>query len=168
MKVIYFFVNLKDELGVYKDYFETNGGFWEALGIAALVALVFAVLFYLVIGFLSHDLSRTRYWWVTMLVAMICSFTFTCANTSMSNPHRGLGETLEKRWAKIDFDQEKKPAYDMMKRDFKKGIAKVKPVRNLCIGNCIYTAILFYLFSLVFLFILPERNLCKEIPHRLG
>ena len=167
MKVFYFFVNYKDGLNVFKTYFETDGGFTQALGIAVGVALIIALLVYLVIGFTSFRLSKISTWIVALLTAMVLSFVITLSNTGMDSKTRGLGQTLEQRWKTCDFDEEKKPVYEGLKKDFKKGISKVKPVRSLCIGNCIYTGVLFYLFSLLFVAVLPERNYMKNIPHRL-
>ena len=168
MKIFYFFVNYKDGLNVYKTYFESNGGFLQAFGIAVGIALIVALLVYLIIGFTSFKFSKTSTWIVALVTAMALSFVVTLVNTGMDNKTRGLGQTLEQRWKKCGFDEEKKPVYEGLKKDFKKGISKAAPVRSLCIGNCIYSGIFFYLFSLVLVAILPERNYMKNTPHRLG
>ena len=168
MRLFYFFVNYKDGLNVYKTYFESNGGFIQALGIALGIAFIVALLVYLIVGFTSFKLSKTSTWIAALVTAMVLAFVITLFNTGMDSKSRGLGQTLEQRWKKCGFDEEKKPVYEGLKKDFRKGIAKAVPVRSLCIGNCIYTGVFFYLFSLIFLTILPERNYMKNTPHRLG
>lgn len=162
--------DLHDGLGVYKHYFIQEGGFIEAFWIALLSALVLAAIYYLVIGFASKKTSTLVVWIVMFVLSMCASFVITDINTGMgSNGKSGLSKTLEQQWKDVseEGDNDYEDVYRNMKTDFRKGLVKVAPVRNLCITNVVVTAIFYYLFSIIFCLILPASNYAKNYPHKL-
>lgn len=175
MDTIYFFVTsckyYKDDyqaLQVFKTYFFNQGGFTEAFWIAVISALVMAFIYYILIGFISKKLSNLGIWIAALVIALCASFFITDYNTGMSRRNYGLSTVIENRYSNVGgSDSDYVAEYTNMKKDFKKGIVKVTPVRRLCETNVIITLVFFAVTSLVFCYILPAKNYARNYPIKL-
>lgn len=175
MKWFYFLVNLGDKslpFNVWQAYFVNNGGFTKAFLIGTLIALAFIILFYLLVGFGIKKLAKTWVWVCGLVVAMLLSFVLTKTTVGYT-PKSGLGNVLEQQYKKLpDKTEEHVKAYNNAKTELKKEakriIPKLKPFRNLCVTNFIWTGLLYFLLSVVAVAILPQTNYCKIIPFAIG
>lgn len=167
----------KDPLKVYQTYFHSGtwggNGYWEALLIAFLIAVVGVVVFYYVVGRKSFKMSTFASWVITGIIVMFLTFVVTNLNTGMQSQGKvkyGLQSALDKQWEKnsygLDNESDQYKTYQKSQRDlkqtFKKGVFNTKPVFSLCLTNCFVGGLLFVLISI------PARKgptlYCKGIP----
>ena len=157
-------------LGVYKTYFENGGGFTQAFIIAVCAALVLAIIYYVVIGFINKRASTLTVWFIMFALSLGGSFFITDVATGIgSNGKSGISKTQEKIWTDIseDADDDQKAAHKNMIADFHKGLVKATPVMKVCLTNLVITALCYYIFSIIFCLILPASNYAKNHPHKL-
>ncbi len=175
MKAIYFLVSSsswykENPLKVFTEYFEKQGGFTDAFLMAAIVAAVVCVLYYVICRF-SFSWSKVGTWLVALVLTGCISFAATGMQTGIHKGDRGalphvLQEQVKKQKkaglsdsqkSKINKDQAK------LKREFAKPYFVSAPVDMLCYSNVVYSMILFYIFSLV---INGASRYGVYIPHR--
>lgn len=181
MKTIpYYFVShskefINDRLRVYNQFFNLENHFLHAFLIALGVALLFAVIYYLLIGFRLKKLATLAVWFVMLALSAVTSFTATGISSGLkSKSKHSLNMILEDKFKKqaVKEDCTKQectiyPQYKQMHDKFRKGMFHVKPVLNLALTNMLLSVLFFWIFSVVFRLVLPERNVCKCLPRRL-
>lgn len=176
----YYFVShskefVNDRMRVFNQFFNLENHFLHAFLIALGIALLFAVLYYLLIGFRGKKMATLAVWFVMMALTAVVSFTVTGITTGLkSKAKHSLNMILEDKL----YQQSRKedctknectiyPQYKQMHDKFKKGMFYVKPVLNLALTNMLLSILFFWLFSIGFRLILPERNVCKCLPRKL-
>lgn len=184
MEWFYFLVPLGDKLSeqrsnlpfaawnVWKEYFVNNGGFTKAFLIGTLISVVFILLYYFLVGFCIRKWAKTSVWIGGLVVTMLLSFVITKSTVGYS-PWSGLGKALEVRYKKItDKTEEHKALYLNAKKELQKEakrvIPRLKPIRNLCLTNFVWSGLIYFLLSIVMVAILPVSNYCKIIPFALN
>lgn len=158
MNIIYYFVThskaYADKLGVYKQYFDNDGGFISAFLIALGVAFAFVLLYYIGCR-LSFSWARLSTWVITFFVAGAVSFAVTGFATGISSRTGSLPQTVEKMYKKkVSVPGADKTVLDKVKQDLKreqnKGMFGCNPVNRLCWTNFVLTLLFFWIFSFVF------------------
>lgn len=159
MSFIYFLATssqmFKDKLSFYTTYFEKDGHFLSLFIGAIVVALIFAIVYYLICR-MSFSFSRVLTWVVTLFIAGAASFCYTGVSFGLGNNHGTMPIALEKQFKKKATgltEEQKAPLVaekNKIRKELNKGFFAANPVNRVCWTNFVLTMIFFYIFSILF------------------
>ncbi len=182
MKGIYHFVfhtaeYKGDSFNAYWEFFISQGHLLHVFLISLGIALLSAIIFYLVFGQrLWRKLSSPTAWWVTLAITGCLTFFGTGNSCGLtSNKHHSLNQVLDK---KMDIQVSKEGVldktqcsqynrYSNMKDNFGKGMFKVKPVLAMATTNAVISILTFWLLSIMARMIISTGNTAKGSPRFL-
>lgn len=155
MKWFYFAVTgskaYKDQLGVFKTFFENEGHFTMGFVYTLIIAVVLCFIYYLATR-ASRDFAKLWTWFLTLFIAAVISFGVSAAQCAIGSTNDGLRHTLQvqtkkKTAAGGDATEIQKQKIKMV-QEFNKGYFSAKPVDAYCWTNFIVGGFLFFVISI--------------------